>query len=399
MKLRLLAVCLVATVMTACSPTTGPSDVVPTPLAEGFSSVGIGEYHACGVDTGGGLWCWGQGLFGQTGRGSVTDAPTPVPVPLGDEKFVDVASGSMHSCALSAAGDVWCWGGNFAGQAGQGSTADVTMPHRVTVDGGPVVQIAVSRSLSCARTRAGAVWCWGDNGIHQLSKDDVPSFAVPVQLTEGPTESLGVWSGGVCFLQTALRCTGKDRRSWVLDGVIRTGEHILEGLPLREPENPTQQQVPGRSLFAGNDIFGCQAMDQQLWCWGAPPPGTAVNQWVPLAVGRYGNWTEPYEVPDTTVAGVAASSSGLCVLRTSGQVGCSYMRAESPLDPVFVPVDLPEPVVSLSGGQSAFCVASASGRAWCWGDNSHGQLGGSPIGNVGEGISLAEVNSSRVPAS
>lgn len=68
------------------------------------------------------MWCWGANKkgqlgFGKTSRNSVT--PLQVSIPDCSQKFVHVVAGSHHSAALTASGQVFCWGSNQHGQCGR----------------------------------------------------------------------------------------------------------------------------------------------------------------------------------------------------------------------------------------------------------------------------------------
>jgi alpha-tubulin suppressor-like RCC1 family protein len=82
--------------------------------------------HTCAVDTGFFVQCWGSNDAGQLGVGNASNSTRPQIVQgrsdESDEPYlqdvVAVSAGSLHSCALSHRGRVWCWGDNSRGQLG-----------------------------------------------------------------------------------------------------------------------------------------------------------------------------------------------------------------------------------------------------------------------------------------
>ena len=80
-------------------------------------------------------------------------------VPLQD--VVQVAASSSHTCVLTTGGGVKCWGWNYFGQLGDGSTTNRLFPVDVISLGSGVQAISVGDSRSCALTAGGAVKCWG----------------------------------------------------------------------------------------------------------------------------------------------------------------------------------------------------------------------------------------------
>src|SRR5438876_11918061 len=78
-----------------------------------------------------------------------------------------VAAGGAHTCAVTDAGRDKCWGGNFSGQLGDGTTTNRSTAD--LVDGLRIVTgVAAGNAHSCALTGAGAVKCWGYNAYGQL---------------------------------------------------------------------------------------------------------------------------------------------------------------------------------------------------------------------------------------
>jgi alpha-tubulin suppressor-like RCC1 family protein len=115
-------------------------DSVARPVAGGFvfSKLFAGEYHTCGVTTGGGAYCWGRNSSGQLGDGSTTARFTPVAV-AGGLSFRSLALGELHTCGVASAsgasggtqagaGVIYCWGDNEYGQLGLGTTGSNGVP-------------------------------------------------------------------------------------------------------------------------------------------------------------------------------------------------------------------------------------------------------------------------------
>lgn len=67
----------------------------------GRATLAPGWHHTCALSTAGRVSCWGWNDYGQT----------TVPAGVAGGAHVSVAAGLGHSCAVSAAGSVSCWGG------------------------------------------------------------------------------------------------------------------------------------------------------------------------------------------------------------------------------------------------------------------------------------------------
>jgi alpha-tubulin suppressor-like RCC1 family protein len=130
----------------------------------------------------------GANSLGQLGIGSETPSAstTPVLVP-GLTNVVEVSAGQATSCALTAGGQVYVWGGDEHGQVGNGEErkTGVFSPYHVHLPG-PASEISCGGNyLSNGSTLAlveGVVYGWGDDeegqvGDGQRANKTSPSLA------------------------------------------------------------------------------------------------------------------------------------------------------------------------------------------------------------------------------
>jgi alpha-tubulin suppressor-like RCC1 family protein len=157
-----------------------PSPVSVFAPPGGIVDVAAGDNHSCAVATGGSLWCWGHNFWGQIGDGTTLERRTPVQVTKLGSDVVDVEAGSSHTCARKNDGSLWCWGGNGDGQLGNGSTLDEHEPQEITALGKTVTAVAAAVEHTCARKSDGSLWCWGKNGDGQLGDGSTTKKTTPV---------------------------------------------------------------------------------------------------------------------------------------------------------------------------------------------------------------------------
>jgi hypothetical protein len=99
-----------------------------------------GSSHTCALTSARGVKCWGWNRYGQLGESTTTERRTPVDVSGLAGGVTALAAGGPHTCALTSAGGVKCWGTNEVGQLGDG-----TKTRRPT----PVAVVGFSGSLKC----------------------------------------------------------------------------------------------------------------------------------------------------------------------------------------------------------------------------------------------------------
>ena len=151
----------------------------PTPVAGGltYTAMTAGFGHNCAVATSGSTYCWGLNFHGQLGNGSSMNQFTPVQVD-GGLAFVSVAAGFNHTCGLTSSGQAYCWGDNESGKLGDGSQTGRFTPTAV-VGGLRFVRLAAGGGHTCGVTTAGEAYCWGENFAGQVGDGSTTTRLVP----------------------------------------------------------------------------------------------------------------------------------------------------------------------------------------------------------------------------
>eukprot|EP01083_Nonionella_stella_P145789 457585_1 len=92
-----------------------------------------GDYHTCALSTANKVKCFGRNLYGQLGYGDANNRGDEanemgdilLEIELGTNFIpMQIVTGWYHSCALSTANKVKCFGRNLYGQLGYGDTND-----------------------------------------------------------------------------------------------------------------------------------------------------------------------------------------------------------------------------------------------------------------------------------
>ncbi len=350
--------------------------VAETGLDSGVVAIAAND-HNCAVTVSGGVLCWGSNEYGQLGDGTITNRDAPVSVIGLSSGVAAVAAGGIHTCALTTAGGVLCWGDNRHGQLGDGTTNDHSTPVAMTGLSSGVAAIAAGGSHTCALTAAGGVLCWGSNSAGQLgdgNEETVSSVPVAVIGLSNGVAAVTAGDRYTCALTDAggVLCWGYNDEGQLGDGT--------DG-PKSTP-TPVTGLSSGVFAIAADGGHTCALTNAGgVLCWGsngagALGDGTTTDHLTPVAVTGL----------SSGMAAIAAGSSHTCALTDAGGVLCWGYNGYGRLgDGTTTSRNTPVAVVGLSSGVSAVtagrqhtCALTTAGGVLCWGANSAGQLGIDP---------------------
>ena len=160
-----------------------------TAMAAGFS-------HTCALISAGGMKCWGGNAAGQLGTGNMVDVYTPIDVTGLATGVTSIAAGGVHTCALIGGG-MKCWGGNSYGELGDGTTTNRLTPIDVNGLTSGVTKVTVGGYHTCAVKDGDSAKCWGWNYFGQLGNGTTQDSSIPVDIAEaGPAVAVIPTSGG-----------------------------------------------------------------------------------------------------------------------------------------------------------------------------------------------------------
>ena len=169
-----------------------PAAVYTTGALSGKTILSIypGTGMTCAVASNNLAYCWGGA--GRLGDGSSVQSPVPVAVStagaLSGKTIKSMTLNWSYSCVIASDNQAYCWGWNNAGQPGNNSIVDSTIPVAVVntgaLSGKTVKSIAAGTdSHTCVIASDNQVYCWGSNDKGQYGNGTVTQSTVPVATT------------------------------------------------------------------------------------------------------------------------------------------------------------------------------------------------------------------------
>lgn len=287
-----------------------------------------GALHTCAITKDKRVACWGNNtnvlgpVLDDAGQPlGTTSTPRFIPGLTG---VLKVATGYSSACVVNDGGRVLCWGSNVSGSLGQGD-GDASAPRLpspvVLSNRQPItnaVDVVVGSSHACALLQGGAVACWGEtrNGQTGPSAPTTSDGFVPY--------AVAAIGGGVTELaagsgHTCAIRSGGTLECWGIAGSGQLGALGVDGssaAPVVVPLSPVGAAAPAH-VFAGAGSTCSVDVTGRVFCWGS----NSVGQLGQLGVGS--NLSTPAVGPlldKVTHVGLGARNA--CYVLESGVATC-----------------------------------------------------------------------------
>jgi alpha-tubulin suppressor-like RCC1 family protein len=294
-----------------------------TSCHNGYSQIALGGYHACSITDDGALWCWGQQCQGQLGNGYASPQ----------------CGGSDQNQSEACPGPV-------------GTSKNWT-------------QVAAGGSHTCALQAnpggGNTLWCWGDNQYAQLGYTTNTAIShdfnadVPMQVgTATDWVKVAASYENTCAINSSgeLYCWGDNTYGQLCNGTTSTPTGgISPGLQQITIPATATSGAKWAEVAMGDEHTCAVDTAGELWCCGDNDNGqigTTSGQ-TQISVGGF---TKQATLNMTKVTN-SSSTAWTTVGAGGGAVGYGHT-----------------------------CAVDSTGAAWCWGDNTFGQIGNGSSGGT-----------------
>jgi alpha-tubulin suppressor-like RCC1 family protein len=365
-----------------------------------YRTVDAGGFNACGITPSAQAYCWGYNGDGQLGTGNNNNRNISTPI-FGELTFRQISGGRYHTCGITLSGIGYCWGDNHDGRLGTGDQTSSLIPKQVAT-GLTFQSIAAGRVQSCGLSLAGLVYCWGFNQEGEVGARIPPADSVivvrPRPISGQSFKSLSVGGLHACAIDIndQMYCWGYNNYGqlgtsapnaipWTLDNTKITDStgKVIDFYSLPVPVQSPAGVSGWKSVAAGYRHTCAIANTGVTYCWGENESGQLGDVMAPNANANYA----PTPVSGTFVE-LSAGFSHTCAIDAAGTGFCWGSNADGKLGNTGPSIQPMPTAVSggkffqhISAGEKLSCgITNAAGGqtanvAYCWGDNSYGELG------------------------
>ncbi len=373
------------------------------------------------------LSCFGRNDAGQLGNSKPRAQVRPVPVgdlDNGGAQVVgvkEISAGDRHACALLKSGRAVCWGDNSHGQLGspmrEGFGARTVLENdrsRTPVTG--VKSITAGANSTCMVLREdSAVFCFGERYGSKNSFNWVPA-RVEFENQSGTlneAKAVGLGRGFGCALTKSSKvyCWGRNDSNQLgvgnSSGGLERATEVQVAFPSPGPLTGILQITVGESHACALHREG-----RSVFCWGKNDSyqlgnSSARGLTEQVAIG-------PNNLSLKEVREVRAGPDRTCIISMRGEVFCwgngrngllgnSLTSSPYPVRVLDSNQDGISGAAGLAVGHDHSCLVEERGRLFCFGVNSHGQMGsirfsGKVLDSNGKpvtGVTAFDVNGSR----
>jgi alpha-tubulin suppressor-like RCC1 family protein len=256
-----------------------------------------------------------------------------------------------------------------------GCSSPLTVAKSVT---GKTGSVQIQNESACAIINGG-VQCWGKNQYGILGTGNTTASNIPVQVTglTSGVQAIAVGYYHACaVVNGAAKCWGANSSGQLGDGTLtnRTTPVAVSGLS------------SGVQALAAGQFFTCALQNGTVKCWGRNEFGQVGNSGVTLGATSYQTTPIAVSVLGTNVQDIKAFGDTVCAL-ANGKVYCWGSNSHGQLGinsttDSNVPVQVKDSagtafltnVQSISVGGYHSCAISYA-KLWCWGRNTYYQIG------------------------
>jgi prepilin-type N-terminal cleavage/methylation domain-containing protein len=271
-----------------------------------IKSVAVGPTKTCVIASDDNAYCWGENWNGSLGNSSTVDSPSPVAVTrsgaLNGLTVKSIANGGDYSCVVASDNNAYCWGYNYYGMLGIGSTTRSLAPVAVSVagvlSGKTILSVTTGRYFTCVIASDNKAYCWGRNSDGQLGDNSTSQRLTPVAVnTSGVLNGKNISLIKAGESQACVVSSDNLAYCWGINFNGQLGDNKNSGdnssVPVAVDTTGVLNSKTIKSIATGGGHNCVIASDDKAYCWAVNFAGQlgnnlTNNSYVPVAVVNIG---------------------------------------------------------------------------------------------------------------